>query len=142
MAKKNPARKPINAKTKATLQKKAANSKYTYGQLAQVYRRGQGAYLSSGSKSASMAAWAMGRVNSFIRGGHSQDNDIKKKGKSSAKKKNKYEKGVPAKYLKNKKNSKSKVAAEIKRTAKAYKEGRYIDLKAVQKSRATRKKKR
>jgi hypothetical protein len=34
-----------------------------------------------------MAAWAMGRVNSFIRGGHSQDNDIKKKGKSSAKKK-------------------------------------------------------
>ena len=54
----------------------------------------------------------------------------------------KYEKGVPAKYLKNKKNSKSKVAAEIKRTAKAYKEGRKIDLKAVQKSRATRKKKK
>ena len=25
-----------------------------------------------------MAAWAMGRVNSFIRGGHSQDNDIKR----------------------------------------------------------------
>ena len=58
------------------------------------------------------------------------------------KRKNKYEKGVPAKYLKNKKNPKSNVAAEIKRTAKAYKEGRYIDLKAVQKSRATRKKKR
>ena len=47
MAKKKPKRKPINAKTKATLQKKAAKSKYTYGQLAQVYRRGQGAYLSS-----------------------------------------------------------------------------------------------
>lgn len=89
MAKKKskPKRKPLNAKTKATLQKKAANSKYTYGQLSQVYRRGQGAYLSSGSKSASMAAWAMGRVNSFIKGGHSQDNDIKKKGKSRAKKK-------------------------------------------------------
>ena len=87
MAKKKPARKPLNEKTKATLRKKAAKSKYTYGQLARVYRRGQGAYLSSGSKSASMAAWAMGRVNSFIRGGHSQDNDIKKKGKSSAKKK-------------------------------------------------------
>jgi hypothetical protein len=85
--KSKPKRKPINAKTKATLQKKAAKSKYTYGQLAQVYRRGQGAYLSSGSKSASMAAWAMGRVNSFIKGGHSQDNDIKKKGKSRAKKK-------------------------------------------------------
>jgi len=80
MAKK-PARKPINAKTKKALQAKAAKSKYTYGQLAQVYRRGQGAYLSSGSKSASMAAWAMGRVNSFIRGGHSQDNDIKRKKK-------------------------------------------------------------
>ena len=91
MAKKKPARKPINAKTKATLQKKAAKSKYTYGQLARVYRRGQGAYLSSGSKSSSMAAWAMGRVNSFIRGGHSQDNDIKRgsKSKSSAKKKKK-----------------------------------------------------
>ena len=34
------------------------------------------------------------------------------------------------------------VAAEIKRTSKAYKEGRYIDLKAVQKSRATKKRKR
>lgn len=92
MAKKKPARKPINAKTKATLQKKASNSKYTYGQLASVYRRGQGAYLSSGSKSASMAAWAMGRVNSFIKGGHSQDNDLKKKGgkkKRASKKKKK-----------------------------------------------------
>ena len=80
-AKRNQLENLINAKTKATLQKKAANSKYTYGQLAQVYRRGQGAYLSSG-KSASMAAWAMGRVNSFIKGGHSQDNDLKKKVRS------------------------------------------------------------
>ena len=30
---------------------------------------------------------SMRRGNSFIRGGHSQDNDIKRKGKSSAKKK-------------------------------------------------------
>ena len=56
-------------------------------------------------------------------------------------KKVKYEKGVPAKYLKNKKNSKSSVATEIRRTAKAYREGRYIDLKAVQRSRATKKSK-
>tara|TARA_X000001382_G_C3166887_1_gene178164 strand:+ start:852 stop:1025 length:174 start_codon:yes stop_codon:yes gene_type:complete len=55
------------------------------------------------------------------------------------KRKNKYEKGVPAKYLKNKKKPKSQVAAEIKRTAKAYKQGKYINLKAVQKSRATKK---
>ena len=58
-----------------------------------------------------------------------------------ARKKVKYEKGVPAKYLKNKKNSKASVAREIKATSKAYKEGRYINLKAVQKSRAVRKKK-
>ena len=53
-----------------------------------------------------------------------------------------YEKGVPSKYLKNKKNSKASVAREIKATTKAYREGRYIDLKAVQKSRATKKRKR
>ena len=57
------------------------------------------------------------------------------------KRKVKYEKGVPAKYLQNKKNSKASVAREIKATAKAYREGKYINLKAVQKSRATKKKK-
>ena len=60
--------------------------------------------------------------------------------KRKSRRKVKYEKGVPAKYLKNKKNSKSQVAAEIRRTAKAYKQCKYINLKAVQKSRATRKK--
>ena len=69
----------IPASAQKSLREKAKNSKYTYGQLAQVYRRGQGAYVSSGSRNVSMEAWAMGRVNSFIRGGHSQDNDIKKK---------------------------------------------------------------
>ena len=69
----------IPASAQKSLREKAKNSKYTYGQLAQVYRRGQGAYVSSGSRNVSMAAWAMGRVNSFIRGGHSQDNDIKMK---------------------------------------------------------------
>ena len=54
----------------------------------------------------------------------------------------KYEKGVPAKYLKYKRNSKASVAREIRSTAKAYKEGRYIDLKAVQKSRAVKRKKK
>ena len=62
--------------------------------------------------------------------------------KRRSRRKVRYEKGVPAKYLQNKKNAKSKVAAEIKRTAKANKEGRYIDLKAVQKSRATKKRKK
>ena len=71
--------KPLSASTKATLQRKAKKTRFTYGQLARVYRRGQGAFLSSGSRAGvGMAAWAMGRVNSFIRGGHSQDNDIKR----------------------------------------------------------------
>ena len=75
---------PENAKK--SLRKKAQSTKYTYGQLAKVYRRGQGAYLSSGSKNTSMAAWSMGRVNSFIKGGHSQDNDIKRGVKNTKKK--------------------------------------------------------
>ena len=62
--------------------------------------------------------------------------------RKKSKRKVPYEKGVPKKYLDNKKKSRSSVAAEIKRTSKAYKEGRYIDLKAVQKSRATKKRKR
>ena len=82
----------IPASAQKSLREKAKNSKYTYGQLAQVYRRGQGAYVSSGSRNVSMAAWAMGRVNSFIKGGHSQDNDLKRKGgkkKRASKKKKK-----------------------------------------------------
>ena len=67
----------IPESAKKSLKEKAKKSKYTYGQLAAVYRRGQGAYVSSGSRNVSMAAWAMGRVNSFIRGGHSQDNNLK-----------------------------------------------------------------
>ena len=68
----------IPESAKKSLKEKAKKSKYTYGQLAAVYRRGQGAYVSSGSRNVSMAAWAMGRVNSFMKGGHSQDNDLKK----------------------------------------------------------------
>ena len=80
--KKKPKRKPINAKTKATLQKKAANSKYTYGQLAQVYRRGQGAFLSSGSRPRiGMAQWSMARVNSFLRGSRKHDTDLRRRRK-------------------------------------------------------------
>ena len=59
--------------------------------------------------------------------------------RKKSKRKVKYEKGVPAKYLQNKRNSKASVAREIRATAKAYKEDRRIDLKKVQKSRATKK---
>ena len=43
--------------------------------------------------------------------------------------------GVPKKYLSGSKNRSAK-AAEIKRTAEAYKKGEYIDIKAVSTSRA------
>ena len=73
-------RRPLSTAVKATLRRKAKAKKgVSYGTLVKVYRRGQGAFLSSGSRAGvGMAAWAMGRVNSFMRGGHSQDNDIKR----------------------------------------------------------------
>jgi len=43
--------------------------------------------------------------------------------------------GVPKKYLKDAKNKSAK-AAEIKRTARAYKQGRPINVAAVSRSRA------
>ncbi len=53
--------------------------------------------------------------------------------------------GIPKAYLKGSKNKAAK-AAEIKRTAALYKAGKYIDIKAVQKSRveqdASKKKKK
>tara|TARA_B100001057_G_scaffold445089_1_gene482519 strand:+ start:345 stop:602 length:258 start_codon:yes stop_codon:yes gene_type:complete len=62
------ARKPLSEKTKKALKNKADKSRFTYGELAEVYRKGQGAYLSGGSKNTSMAAWSMGRVNSYMTG--------------------------------------------------------------------------
>ena len=61
-------RKPLSEAVKKSLKKKAEGTRFTYGQLAAVYRKGQGAYLSSGSRNVPMAAWAMGRVNSYMRG--------------------------------------------------------------------------
>lgn len=89
-----PKRKPLSDRTKAALRKKAEGTKFTYGQLADVYRRGQGAYLSSGSRNVPMSAWAMGRVNSFVSGkggARKADKDIlsRSKGKSNAKTKRK-----------------------------------------------------
>jgi len=83
-AKKAPPRKPLSASVKATLKKKAEGTKFTPSQLERVYRRGQGAYLSSGSRNVPMAAWAMGRVNSFVSGkggARKADADIAKKSK-------------------------------------------------------------
>jgi hypothetical protein len=74
-------RKPLNKATVKILRQKAKKAKnFTYSDLVAVYRRGQGAYLSSGSRpGVSMAAWSMGRVNSFLRGSKKHDTDIRKK---------------------------------------------------------------
>ena len=76
-------RKPLSASVQASLRKKAKASKqYTYGTLAKVYRRGQGAFLSSGSRRGiGMAQWSMARVNSFLRGSKKHDLDLRKKRK-------------------------------------------------------------
>jgi len=64
---------------------RAKDKKYksvTLSQLKKVYSRGQGAFLSSGSRPrVSMSAWAMARVNSFIRGSRKHDTDLRRKRK-------------------------------------------------------------
>ena len=61
-------RKPLSESVKASLKKKAEGTRFFYGELAEVYRKGQGAYLGAGSRNVPMAAWAMGRVNSYMTG--------------------------------------------------------------------------
>ena len=73
-------RKPLSAKTLATLRAKAKKSKlFTLADLKASFRRGQGAFLSAGSRRVPMAAWSMGRVNSFLRGSRKHDLDLRKK---------------------------------------------------------------
>ena len=74
-------RRPLSAKVISTLRAKAKNRKnITLGMLKKEYRRGQGAYLSSGSRPrTSMASWSMGRVNSFLRGSRKHDLDLRRK---------------------------------------------------------------
>lgn len=60
-----------------------------------------------------------------------------------AKRKQPYRYGVPAKYLEGLSDAAAKKrAAEIKRTAKAYKLGKKVNIKKVQKSRVSDKKKK
>ena len=73
----------IPASANAALIKKAKSSGISLSTLKKVYRRGQAAYLSSGSRpGVSMGAWAMGRVNSFIRGSKKHDTDLRGKKKN------------------------------------------------------------
>lgn len=76
-------RKPLSKQVISTLRTKAkARKNITLGQLKKVYRRGQGAFLSAGSRpKTSMASWSMGRVNSFMRGSRKHDLDLRRKRK-------------------------------------------------------------
>ena len=76
-------RKPLSKQVITTLRAKAKTRKnITLGQLKKVYRRGQGAFLSAGSRPrTSMASWSMGRVNSFMRGSRKHDLDLRRKRK-------------------------------------------------------------
>ena len=76
-------RKPLSARVISTLRAKAKNRKnITLGDLKKVYRRGQGAFLSAGSRPrTSMASWSMGRVNSYLRGSRKHDTDLRRKRK-------------------------------------------------------------
>ncbi len=73
-------RKPLSASTVATLKRKAKKSKlFNLADLKASYRRGQGAFLSGGSRRGiPMSAWAMARVNKLISRGRSGtfDTDI------------------------------------------------------------------
>ena len=77
-------RKPLSPRVVATLRTKAKNRKnITVGQLRKVYRRGQGAWLGSGSRPRiPMAAWAMARGNSFLRGSRKHETDLRRKKKN------------------------------------------------------------
>jgi len=76
-------RKALSKQVISTLRAKAKTRKnITLGQLKKVYRRGQGAFLSAGSRpKTSMASWSMGRVNSFLRGSRKHDLDLRRKRK-------------------------------------------------------------
>jgi hypothetical protein len=73
-------RKPLSATTLSTLKAKAKKSKlFNLADLKASFRRGQGAFLSSGSRpKIPMQAWAMARVNKLISKGKSGtfDKDI------------------------------------------------------------------
>ena len=63
MARKRRKRGSIN-----TSLKKYSGKGYSMATLRKVYKRGLGAYHSSGSRTVSAHAWAMGRVRSFVTG--------------------------------------------------------------------------
>jgi hypothetical protein len=77
----------ISKTVETALKRKAKTSKlFNLTDLKDVYRRGQGAYLGAGSRpGTTMAQWAMGRVNSLIRGSRKHDLDIRRRARDRKK---------------------------------------------------------
>lgn len=73
-------RKPLSQSVVKNLSTKAKKSRtFNLTDLKKIYRRGQGAFLSSGSRpGVGMSQWAMGRVNSALRGSRKHDTDIRR----------------------------------------------------------------
>lgn len=65
----------MSKKTRETLKKKAENANMPLGALTAVYRKGLAAWLTGHRQGVPQHAWAMGRVNSFIRGGKARKVD-------------------------------------------------------------------
>ena len=68
----------LKNKVKEHNAKKNVKRKVSLSELKAVYRRGAGAFSTSHRPNMTRGQWAMARVNSYLRGGHSQDNDLKK----------------------------------------------------------------
>jgi hypothetical protein len=66
----------ISAKTRKALKAKAEKYNAPLGALSTVYRKGLGAFYSSGSRPGmNPHSWAMARVNSFLKGGKARQVD-------------------------------------------------------------------
>lgn len=69
-------RKKISQKVHKALKKKAKDRNAPLGALKAIYRKGMGAFYSSGSRSGQNPhSWAMGRVNSVLKGGKARSVD-------------------------------------------------------------------
>ena len=88
------AEKKLSKKTRTALKNKAEKHNAPLGALTAVYRKGMGAFYSSGSRPGmGPQQWAMARVNSFLKGGKARQVDatqwdkVKKHRKKKRKKK-------------------------------------------------------
>lgn len=66
----------LSSKTREALKKKAKSANAPLGALSTVYKKGLGAFYSSGSRPGMTShQWAMARVNSFLKGGKARQVD-------------------------------------------------------------------